>query len=146
MRWIWPLRWKAWVRIMSKNILTVLMLILFFPFSGQASNYNISTIKGLADACQNVVNKQNNQQFDEMGYGLCFGYMRGIKNTYDAQRIAAGRNHNGSICYPDGVTWLQLINVYLKWSEDHPEVHNESAWSGTVFAMKKAFPCDFGTK
>ena len=101
-------------------------------------NINISSVKGLAEACQHVIFAQTGRAYDERSYGLCFGYMRGVKNSYDIQRAVSKR---GKICFPRNVTWLQIIKVYLKWVDSHPENLHNIAWEGTVQSMRSAFPC-----
>ena len=104
----------------------------------KAKAANISSVRGLAQACRHVILAQNGRAYDERSYGLCYGYIRGIKNSYDIQYKVTKK---GQICFPKNVTWLQIIKVYLKWADQHPEAHHRIAWEGTVKAMKASFPC-----
>jgi len=100
--------------------------------------FNISKISGLADACKNVILAQNGSRYNDLGYGLCFGYIRGVKNYYD---ISKGTSGYGKICFPKSVTWLQIIKVYMKWVDEHPEKLHKTAWEGVIYSMTSAFNC-----
>ncbi len=104
----------------------------------KAKPANISSVRGLAEACRNVILAQNGRAYDERSYGLCYGYMRGVKNSYDIQYKITKK---GRICFPSNVTWLQIIKVYLKWVDRHPEKLHKIAWDGVVKSMKTSFPC-----
>jgi hypothetical protein len=123
-------------------VLSILVFMFLFLFShpAHAKNYNIGTVEGLYSACQNVVWQQNEDVYDERGYGLCFGYVRGVKNTYDVQRLAAGSNFKGNICYPNA-SWLEIIKVYIAWVDKNPKALSKNAWVGFVAAMKDAYSC-----
>lgn len=101
-------------------------------------NINISSVKGLAEACQHVIFAQTGRAYNERAYGLCFGYMRGVKNSYDIQKKVSGK---GKICFPPNVSWLQIIKVYLKWVDKHPEKLHRIAWEGVISSMRSAFAC-----
>jgi len=105
--------------------------------------FNISKVSGLADACKNVIMAQNGKRYNELGYGLCFGYIRGIKNYYD---ISKGTSGYGKICFPKEVTWLQIIKVYLKWTDEHPEKLHKTAWEGVIYSMTAVFNCGLKQK
>jgi len=100
--------------------------------------FNITTIKGLMSACQEVEKEQKGLPYHERGYGLCFGYMQGIKHTHDIQRRAGSKS---KICIPQTATWYQLMRVFLRWADARPDKWQIPAWTGVVLAWKHSWPC-----
>jgi len=118
----------------------LLLIVLFASVDSFAGNFNITKVAGLAEACRHVViESEGREEVDWNGYGQCFGYFRGVKDSYDIQVAYTGKR--GNICIPKGVTWLQIIEAFLKWSDARPEKRHEKSWVGLVNALSNKFPC-----
>lgn len=118
-----------------------IIFLILIPINSFASdtNYDIGTVQGVYDACKNVIAEQDGKkEYDKNGYGLCFGYIRGVKDSYDMRQLAGAK---GNICPPEGTTWLELIKIFVKWADDNPKELHNTAWTGVVLSWSKAFPC-----
>jgi len=118
----------------------LLFITLLIPQSGQAANYDISSVGGLTLACQNILDAEAGKKYDDRSYGLCFGYIRGVKNSYDIRR-KAGAGAGGNICAPSNITWLAYIKSFVNWSRKNPKMQNKMAWTGVVKSLSETYPC-----
>ncbi len=148
MRWTWPPQWKKWKTRIVKIIILILFLNIFFlTISHPVHAQSVATMGGLLEACKQVIAQEEGQKdIDQKAYGLCFGYVQGVKNSYDIQRIAQGKNHRGKICFRRDSTWIDIIRAFVNWAERHTNEHKKNAWLGFVAAMKSSFPCAPGMK
>jgi Rap1a immunity proteins len=76
--------------------------------------------------------------------GFCAGFVAGINETeamWQASDKDDHRDHLLSFCFPDTSTDGQLLRVFVKYLEDHPEELHESAAFLYLKAMHRAFPC-----
>ena len=55
--------------------------------------------------------------------------MRGLRETY-------------YICVPDGVSLEQVMRVFVKFAEEHPEWLHKSAGMMFTMSLYQVFPCD----
>ena len=124
---------------MKKLFILLTLAILLNPTDSFAKKYNLRTANGLLDACKNVIAEEAGEEFDWNGHGQCFGYFRGVKDSYDIQNMTSKRT--GKICVPKSATWLQLIKIFVKWTDDHPEKLNDFAWTGVVLSMSSVYKC-----
>ena len=81
-----------------------------------------------------------NAQGDSSELSECIGYISGV---VDAGTIASQRNENGKfpVCIPETVSKGQLVRVYLKYADNHPERLHLVAATLVVEALATAFPC-----
>ncbi len=137
-----------------------LSLCITAPAAAQPSEENphhdirIATIEGLASACLHVLKAQGDdthplphylqnqwpKQVNERAYGLCYGYIRGVKNTYDVQTKVRGRK--GNICPPKTATWLDMIEAFMRFAHQNPQMRKMLAWTGLTRALAQTYPCD----
>lgn len=78
--------------------------------------------------------------------GFCAGFMDATLDTlnmWEASDISKKRSHDNDVhfCVPDKVTNGQLLRVFVKYLEDHPEELHKPANLLLVEAFRKAFPC-----
>lgn len=99
---------------------------------------NIGTVRGLQEACKHVIAGEEKKAHNPTAYGQCFGYVRGVIESYMIQRKVTGK---GGICLPNNGTWLQYIKVFLRWSDANPAMEHKLAWHGLVASLSTAFPC-----
>ncbi len=45
------------------------------------------------------------------------------------------------VCFTDGVTTGQRIQVYIKWAKENPKLWHEGGGAGMVVAMLETWPC-----
>jgi hypothetical protein len=77
--------------------------------------------------------------------GFCFGFIDGANSAqqvWAASDKANHRNHAMSYCFPDAVTNGEMLRVFVKYLDAHPEVLHEPAALLYIEAMRKAFPCE----
>lgn len=76
--------------------------------------------------------------------GFCFGFIDGANS---AQQVWAAsdrtnhRNHPMGYCFPDAVTNGQMLRVFVKYLDEHPQDLHEPAALLYIEAMRRAFPC-----
>lgn len=67
---------------------------------------------------------------------LCVVYIEGF--LYGAY---AQKRFNEPMCFPEGVTPLQAVQVVEKYFRDRPENLHDDAWMAITAALSAAFPC-----
>jgi hypothetical protein len=73
----------------------------------------------------------------------CFSYVRGFHDgwtTGSLYKYAITGMERFKICFPE-VSYLQLIKVFVKWGDDHPELLHHERWQALRAAWVNAFPC-----
>jgi len=115
-------------------------LFLFsFPSSVFAdTDYDIGTAIGLYQVCDNIIMAEENKPYDERAYGLCFGYFRGVKDSYEVRAKTGAR---GNICTTKTSTWLDYIKAFMQWFKRHPEEARNLAWTAVINSMSETWPC-----
>jgi hypothetical protein len=78
--------------------------------------------------------------------GFCAGYIGATLDTlnmWEASDAFEKRTHDGDVkfCLPAEVTNGQIVLVFVKYLEDHPEELHKPANLLLVKALRKAFPC-----
>ena len=103
-------------------------VILIVMSQGVLAVNSLETGNHLLDSCT-----------DSEGYvnsGLCFGFIMGVSGR------AQGKTWDGfSYCRPNGVTYVQIKKVFVKFLNEHPEMLHNAAWALLDLAMLEAFPC-----
>ncbi len=70
----------------------------------------------------------------------CISYIEGI---VDMNALTQGIFKRSFFCFPKrGLPNEQLIRVFIKWAEAHPELLHESRRMGVIEAFVEAFPCN----
>ena len=64
----------------------------------------------------------------------CLGYVEAL-----ADAVAGKVNTLGTACFAENVIGEQVVDVVVKWLEEHPEARHYSGQS--VAAIVQAFPC-----
>jgi hypothetical protein len=72
--------------------------------------------------------------------GACHGYMEATADTWDT--AALRQIFINDICYPEGVTVGQLLKIWVKYANEHPEKLHLEASGLVVNAYHEVFPCD----
>ena len=106
--------------------------------AGKPKPIDITYTSGLAEACNHVIYAEQGKPYDAQAYGLCFGYIRGVKNSYD-MKLRFGEK--GKICFPDRVSWIALINRFQQWAARSPGMQKSLAWVGVITAFGEGYPC-----
>jgi Rap1a immunity proteins len=101
-------------------------------FGGSASE--------LVAKCKNISVADPGGKGDSSDLYECMGYICGV---VDAPTIASRRNESGafSACIPESVSKGQLVRIYLKYADNHPERLHLVAAIMVIEALEVAFPC-----
>jgi hypothetical protein len=101
-------------------------------FGGSASE--------LVAKCKNISLLDPGGKGDSSELNECMGYITGV---VDAGTIASRRNENGafSACIPESASKGQLVRIYLKYADNHPERLHLVAAIMVIEALEAAFPC-----
>ncbi len=70
--------------------------------------------------------------------GRCMGY---IGATADMGFILEYVDKATPFCIPNGASFKQLVAVFVRWADAHPERWHEPMVMGPMDAFREAFPC-----
>jgi len=110
----------------------------FISFSSLAQR----TGNDVLNDCPIVYDTSNAASPQQLFSGMdCVGYIAGIN---DMAALMQGLNKTNLYCLPkkQGLETGQILRVFLKWLQEHPETLHESARSLFISAMKDNFPCN----
>ena len=70
----------------------------------------------------------------------CLSYISGFSDGLTISSAMPGNKR--LICPPEnGVSNGQLVAIFLKWADAHPEQWHEEAGFGVLISLRDAFPC-----
>jgi hypothetical protein len=64
---------------------------------------------------------------DSASVGVCAGYVAGFLDTLDGLDLHFPKGDNMEVVFADDITVGQLLRVFVKYVNEHPEVENKSA-------------------
>jgi len=67
---------------------------------------------------------------------ICNAYIAGVEDATDLARAVKGKDS----CIPDGVTVPQMVKIFVKYTDNHPEQLHQPAAIGITLALADAFP------
>lgn len=118
---------------MNKRIV-LCFIFLFVPFSANADG----TVLDLIRTCRGNIEKPE----EAVGVTYCAGFLSGINElhtVYSDDKLKFGIKF---YCPPQiGLQNEQLVKIFIKWADEHPEDLHQRASLGFLSAMKNAFPC-----
>lgn len=76
---------------------------------------------------------------DQFEVGKCMGFISASRDMVSVWRASSP---SVGICIPQPAQTIQIIRVFVKWAENHPEQHHERALLSFITSMREAFPCD----
>jgi Rap1a immunity proteins len=127
-----------------RTLLVATLLSLFLCSTGvaqPAAVHAASSGEELLQKCKGIGSKPTG--YDD---GFCAGFITGTIDTlhmWIASDIFAKRTHDEDVkfCFPDNVDNRQILLVFIKYLEEHPEELHKPANLLFVEAMRKVFPC-----
>jgi hypothetical protein len=70
----------------------------------------------------------------------CWGYLHAIQDI--SKMMLAGESQPLlGICTPENSTLSQIIRVFVKYGQNHPEALNRDEFEVAIEALQTAFPC-----
>lgn len=75
---------------------------------------------------------------ERLEVNYCYGYVSGF---YDGRTTSDYGKSELMSCFPPGLSWEQLIRIFVKWANDNPQKLHYDTWQGLREAFSKAFPC-----
>lgn len=120
-----------------------LILLIFVCLCAAASAPAQETGSMILEKCR-ALDQGNADKPVEVGF--CAGFMTAAHEMLGVWRAgdeALSRSHYtlAEACIPPEATKGQLVKVFLKYLDDHPELLHERAILLYLTAMQKAFPC-----
>lgn len=115
----------------------IVLAALAAPCSTNARDLEPPTVGGLAAQCRYVVRGaegQQNSDVDDISGAMCLGYVMGESEGQLARP-------NPMYCAPNAVTIGQMVRIFLKWADSHPELHHVGRIYGLRASQIEAFPC-----
>ena len=89
----------------------------------------------LIDNCRIFVHIHEMISPDYQAAAYCGGYLAGFA---DAGHLWAPK---GAFCIPENALMGQVVAVYIKWADDHPEKWHRPRIITMLQAMHQRFPC-----
>ncbi len=143
---------------MKKNniILCLVLLIFSLPLSNKASA-TMTTAAVLYDYCKKTksmlhlskqeIKKKNPSTVDLMNMSDCMGYFDGVMEGASLQSIFDGKTSRTKFnilrsCPPRNLYRNQMIKVFVKYMDDHPEKLTKKAIITVSESLAEAFPCN----
>jgi hypothetical protein len=115
------------------------------PADGAAQNIDsplqIDTVSDLRFNCaaySRLLNGRHLDDQDDVRMATCMSFVPGVVNGMQIGGAAAGGR---AICPPADVNIGQEIQIFMNWSDAHPERWNDRAGVGVGLAILEAFPC-----
>lgn len=116
---------------MIKTIRNLIAALLLIGASHGAMAGGFESGNSLLTKCEDEKLEEN---------ALCYGYLEAVSDTFE--RAAVWEGFESDICMPVGVTVGQLLKIWIKWANEHPEDLHFEASSIVLNAYIAAFPCD----
>jgi hypothetical protein len=125
-------------------------VVWLFLFAGTVGCFGPSmscyaeTTEEMLSACRPITQaKISNGNIDikqDFSSGLCWGAF----GSFPALLNMVGANHEPllHVCLPKDATRTQLIAIFVKYADEHPEGHNKNFALEAANALLKAFPCE----
>lgn len=115
-----------------KTIFPIATFILCLVFCGKASASPSGT--ELQSKCKTALK----DQADAFDGGYCAGFIDGVMSQ---TLVEAKAGFDVPFCLPTGGSMGQIVQVFVKYLDDHPERLHEPASLLLVESLAKAFPC-----
>ena|ERR1700733_4824606 len=125
----------------------IVLTALFCSMFSASTNAQTTTGADIIAKCKQAAADADNLKPDTVNRfdaGFCAGFMSGVNEDqlmWQASDKMDHRDHILSYCFPDASTNGQMLRVFVKYLDDHPEELHESAAFLYLKAMHKAFPC-----
>lgn len=130
------------------KLVIFIILAVFLPMTlCEKANAQNATGMEIQKKCKLLENGNANASRDDaadLDAGYCAGFMDGVVETekfWDAFSRIEKSGHPLTFCIPQDVTNGQILQVFLKYLDDHPEELNKPAALLFAEALNKAFPC-----
>jgi Ssp1 endopeptidase immunity protein Rap1a len=123
-----------------KPTILFLLALLSFALCGNAAAHATSG-EEMLKKCKKI---PDTASFDA---GFCAGFVDAVLDTlnmWEASDVFEKRSHDKDVrfCLPEEVTNGQILLVFVKYLEDHPEELHKPANLLLIEALRKAFPCE----
>jgi hypothetical protein len=133
---------------MERKIVLFCVLVLPLCFRAPAQGGFYETTEMLSASCRIAIrtwSEQNPNSIDLLIAQSCNGYLQGALDAFEFERVAGSQKSDAqSVCIPDDVKKEQVIRVFMKYSDDHPEELHKAAPVVVWEAMHQAFACAVG--
>ena len=130
----------------------LMLICLLFPLICRAQSGARDGTEGyyltadrLAAQCRTSIRLETDEKanwIDASIAQMCNGYLQGAVDTFEFERETGVQKYSGQLaCVPSTVSVGQLVRVYVKYADEHPE---ELHLAGSIMvwnAIHKAFPC-----
>ena len=115
----------------------ILIVLISYASTGHADFPGSSMLTNCEDALDlaNQINVIANQKF--VNASICYGYING---AIDALDIGAYKGAKYPFMIPQNVGMEQLIRVYVKYLEQHPEKLHLNSTNLLYMSLEEAFP------
>ncbi len=126
--------------MISRSMLLPCVLgLILYPFP--SSSIEITGAQ-VMNGCRDDVRSMDGDQIlgDRFDIGYCSGMVNGVRNTIDYYSLLFNIDQM-DVCIPIEANAGQLVRVFLKYLDDHPEELHENATGLMIASWSFAFPC-----
>lgn len=122
-----------------------LLLCATAGFGGEKQDYSGNTVLAKCKTALRSLDGKSESSFDR---GYCIGWINAAISAYPIVRYYADHLPLSSDlrCIPEEVTNQQIVQVFVKWMEAHPEKLHLDPFGLFSAAMEEAFPCESSSR
>lgn len=100
----------------------------------------------LVDSCRLFLVVQRNggrtsSPRDAVGVGTCLGFIEGVLETTEIERLRGRTQYFQAFCIPRGTHPNAIAEVVLQYLEANPQRRSASGYALVRFALTSSFPC-----
>lgn len=129
---------------MSRTLLWVGLIVILCPHLARAQE---DKTEELVRQCEPVLvaeaavlREDRREVFAENQYdiGYCTGFFAAILDANFISQLTLGES---LFCLPNGISISQMVKIYVRFADDHPETLHDRIPITIAVALGQAFPC-----
>lgn len=111
---------------MLKPLFAASMLLLVFVAPVKAA----TTIEAYMPSCEAAISDPN----DPMATA-CLFYIGGVSDVFTSHML------DWPVCAPEGTTTMDVVETFVVWANQHPDVWQEDIYRGVMAALSERYRC-----
>lgn len=122
------------------RLMCLIVLVAASSSAGAAGQYSVGELYGQCQAAVRVMDQgERPGSQDSIDAAVCVGTVTGFVDGLLVSRSLM--QAQVPVCYPDRVSSIQKMRVFVKWAASNPEHHHGNYALGLLASQVEAFPC-----
>jgi Rap1a immunity proteins len=120
----------------------LVLVLLFSSVFCVTTKAQTATGEQVQSRCKGLVGAANSAE--TFAGGFCAGFVEGVIDSQymrEAADSGLGPSNIPRYCIPQEATYDQIVKVFVKYLDEHPELLHKPACSLLIASWVKAFPC-----